>query len=68
MYMYVYIYEFIFLSSFELWDVLQFEYSYLIEIVVERNELRVMPCSIRVSQDDELCELYVVDAVNSNIF
>lgn len=45
-------------------NVLQFEDGYLVETVVEGNELGVMPYSIRVSQDGEL---YAVDAVNSNI-
>ncbi|KAL0353849.1 UNVERIFIED_CONTAM: hypothetical protein Sangu_0966200 [Sesamum angustifolium] len=45
-------------------NVLQFEDGYLVETVVEGNELGVVPCSIRVSQDGEL---FAVDAVNSNI-
>ncbi|KAF8409104.1 hypothetical protein HHK36_005177 [Tetracentron sinense] len=45
-------------------NVLQFENGYLVETVVEGNELGVMPHSIRVSQDGEL---FAVDAVNSNI-
>lgn len=45
-------------------DVLQFEYGYLVETVVEGNELGVMPYSIRVSQDGEL---FAVDETNSNI-
>lgn len=43
---------------------LQFEDGYLVETVVEGNELGVVPYSIRVSQDGEL---FAVDAVNSNI-
>ncbi|KAL0399488.1 UNVERIFIED_CONTAM: hypothetical protein Sradi_2292100 [Sesamum radiatum] len=46
------------------WNVLQFEDGYLVETVVEGNELGVVPYSIRVSQDGEL---FAVDAVNSNI-
>ncbi|KAL1537689.1 hypothetical protein AAHA92_30176 [Salvia divinorum] len=45
-------------------NVLQFEDGYLVETVVEGNELGVMPYSIRVSQDGEL---FAVDAINSNI-
>ncbi|KAL8507644.1 hypothetical protein ACS0TY_018257 [Phlomoides rotata] len=45
-------------------NVLQFEEGYLVETVVEGNELGVMPYSIRVSQDGEL---FAVDSVNSNI-
>ncbi|KAF8413705.1 hypothetical protein HHK36_001697 [Tetracentron sinense] len=45
-------------------NVLQFENGYLVETVVEGNELGVVPYSIRVSQDGEL---FAVDAVNSNI-
>ncbi|KAL1537951.1 hypothetical protein AAHA92_26749 [Salvia divinorum] len=45
-------------------NVLQFEDGYLVETVVEGNELGVVPHSIRVSQDGEL---FAVDAVNSNI-
>lgn len=43
---------------------LQFEDGYLVETVVEGNELGVVPYSIRVSQDGEL---FAVDAVNSKI-
>lgn len=43
---------------------LQFEEGYLVETVVEGNELGVMPYAIRVSQDGEL---FAVDSVNSNI-
>lgn len=45
-------------------NVLQFENGYLVETVVEGNELGVIPHSIRVSQEGEL---FAVDAVNSNI-
>ncbi|KAI3457617.1 hypothetical protein Pfo_014280 [Paulownia fortunei] len=45
-------------------NVLQFEEGYLVETVVEGNELGVVPYSICVSQDGEL---FAVDAVNSNI-
>uniref|UniRef100_A0A5B7BWV0 NHL domain-containing protein n=1 Tax=Davidia involucrata TaxID=16924 RepID=A0A5B7BWV0_DAVIN len=45
-------------------NVLQFENGYLVETVVEGNDLGVVPYSIRVSQDGEL---FAVDAVNSNI-
>ncbi|KAL7087517.1 hypothetical protein ACP275_13G071900 [Erythranthe tilingii] len=45
-------------------NLLQFEDGYLVETVVEGNELGVVPYSIRVSQDGEL---FAVDAVNSNI-
>ncbi|KAL6554368.1 hypothetical protein OROMI_020041 [Orobanche minor] len=45
-------------------NVLQFEDGYLVETVVEGNELGVVPYSIRVSQDGEL---FAVDAVNSKI-
>ncbi|KAI7743688.1 hypothetical protein M8C21_014954 [Ambrosia artemisiifolia] len=45
-------------------SILQFEDGYLVETVVEGNQLGVVPYSIRVSQDGEL---YAVDSVNSNI-
>ncbi|KAI7730885.1 hypothetical protein M8C21_004415 [Ambrosia artemisiifolia] len=45
-------------------NILQFEDGYLVETVVERNQLGVVPYSIRVSHDGEL---YAVDSVNSNI-
>lgn len=45
-------------------NVLQFEDGYLVETVVEGNELGTVPYAIRVSQDGEL---FAVDAVNSNI-
>uniref|UniRef100_A0A7N1A8Y2 NHL repeat-containing protein n=1 Tax=Kalanchoe fedtschenkoi TaxID=63787 RepID=A0A7N1A8Y2_KALFE len=43
---------------------LQFEDGYLVETVVEGNDLGMVPYAIRVSQDGEL---YAVDEVNSNI-
>lgn len=43
---------------------LQFEDGYLVETVVEGNELGVLPYSIRLSQDGEL---FAVDAISSNI-
>ncbi|XP_010542321.1 PREDICTED: uncharacterized protein LOC104815575 isoform X2 [Tarenaya hassleriana] len=45
-------------------EVLQFESGYLVETVVEGNEIGVVPYKIRVSSDGEL---YAVDEVNSNI-
>ncbi|XP_031377432.1 uncharacterized protein LOC116192882 isoform X2 [Punica granatum] len=45
-------------------DVLQFENGYLVETVVEGNEIGVIPYKIRVSDDGEL---FAVDEVNSNI-
>ncbi|KAL6961879.1 hypothetical protein U1Q18_042376 [Sarracenia purpurea var. burkii] len=45
-------------------NVLQFEDGYLVETVVEGNELGVVPYKIRVSEDGEL---FAVDSVNSNI-
>lgn len=45
-------------------NIVQFENGYLVETVVEGNELGVVPYSIRVSQDGEL---FAVDTVNSNI-
>ncbi|XP_042478464.1 uncharacterized protein LOC122059622 isoform X2 [Macadamia integrifolia] len=45
-------------------NVVQFENGYLVETVVEGNELGVVPYSIRVSHEGEL---FAVDAVNSNI-
>ncbi|GJW47875.1 NHL repeat-containing protein [Tanacetum coccineum] len=45
-------------------NILQFEEGYLVETVVEGNQLGVVPYSIRVSQEGEL---YAVDSVNSNI-
>ena len=45
-------------------NVLQFEDGYLVETVVEGNELGVVPYQIRVSEDGEL---FAVDSVNSNI-
>ncbi|KAL9660050.1 hypothetical protein QQ045_024860 [Rhodiola kirilowii] len=43
---------------------LQFESGYLVETVVEGNDLGMVPYSIRVAQDGEL---FAVDEVNSNI-
>lgn len=45
-------------------NVLQFEDGYLVETVVEGNEIGVVPYKIRVSEDGEL---FAVDEVNSNI-
>ncbi|XP_040985674.1 uncharacterized protein LOC121233959 isoform X2 [Juglans microcarpa x Juglans regia] len=45
-------------------NVLQFENGYLVETVVEGNEIGVVPYRIHVSEDGEL---FAVDAVNSNI-
>ena len=45
-------------------NVLQFEDGYLVETVVQGNELGVMPYKIRVSQEGEL---FAVDADKSNI-
>lgn len=45
-------------------NVLQFENGYLVETVVEGNEIGVVPYRIRVSEDGEL---FAVDAVNSNV-
>ncbi|KAL0857541.1 hypothetical protein Bca101_062695 [Brassica carinata] len=45
-------------------NVVQFENGYLVETVVEGNEIGFLPCKIRVSDDGEL---YAVDEVNSNI-
>ncbi|KAL0001382.1 hypothetical protein SO802_015163 [Lithocarpus litseifolius] len=45
-------------------SVLQFENGYLVETVVEGNEIGVVPYRIRVSEDGEL---FAVDAVNSNV-
>ena len=46
-------------------NVLQFENGYVVETVVEGNEIGVIPHRIRVSEEDG--ELYAVDAINSNI-
>ena len=43
---------------------LQFEDGYLVETVVEGNDIGVVPYKIRVSEDGEL---FAVDSVNSNI-
>jgi hypothetical protein len=45
-------------------SVLQFENGYLVETVVEGNEIGLFPYKIHVSEDGEL---YAVDEVNSNI-
>ncbi|XP_075092097.1 uncharacterized protein LOC107775734 [Nicotiana tabacum] len=45
-------------------NVLEFEDGYLVETVVEGNELGVVPYKIRVSHDGEL---FAVDALNSKI-
>ncbi|KAK4285862.1 hypothetical protein QN277_002498 [Acacia crassicarpa] len=45
-------------------NVLQFENGYVVETVVEGNEIGVIPYRIRVSEDDEL---FAVDSINSNI-
>lgn len=45
-------------------NVVQFENGYLVETVVEGNEIGSLPYKIRVSDDGEL---YAVDEVNSNI-
>jgi len=45
-------------------NVLQFENGYLVETVVEGNDIGVVPYKIRVSDDGEL---YAVDELNSNI-
>jgi hypothetical protein len=46
-------------------NVLQFENGYVVETVVEGNEIGVIPYRIRVSEEDG--ELFAVDEVNSNI-
>lgn len=45
-------------------NVLQFEDGYLVETVVEGNDIGVVPYKIRVSEDGEL---FAVDSLNSNI-
>ncbi|XP_024028139.1 uncharacterized protein LOC21386204 [Morus notabilis] len=45
-------------------NVLQFESGYLVETVVEGNDIGVVPYKIRVSEDGEL---FAVDSVNSNV-
>lgn len=45
-------------------NVLEFENGYLVETVVEGNEIGVVPYKIQVSDDGEL---YAVDEVNSNV-
>lgn len=51
-------------SCFTDGNVLQFENGYLVETVIEGNEIGVVPYKIRVSEDGEL---FAVDEVNSNI-
>ncbi|KAL0787911.1 hypothetical protein Bca101_004157 [Brassica carinata] len=51
-------------SQSETANVVQFENGYLVETVVEGNEIGALPYKIRVSDDGEL---YAVDEVNSNI-
>nr|XP_043619235.1 uncharacterized protein LOC122591097 [Erigeron canadensis] len=51
-------------SSLSDGNILQFEDGYLVETVVEGNQLGVVPYSVQVSQEGEL---YAVDTVNSNI-
>ncbi|KAK7324516.1 hypothetical protein VNO77_28135 [Canavalia gladiata] len=46
-------------------NVLQFENGYVVETVLEGNEIGVIPYRIRVSEEDG--ELFAVDAINSNI-
>ncbi|XP_061362376.1 uncharacterized protein LOC133306117 isoform X1 [Gastrolobium bilobum] len=46
-------------------NVIQFENGYVVETVVEGNEIGVIPYRIRVSEEDG--ELFAVDASNSNI-
>ena len=45
-------------------NVLQFENGYLVETVVEGNEIGVVPYRIRISEDGEL---FAVDEVNSKV-
>ncbi|KAI4333542.1 hypothetical protein L6164_018332 [Bauhinia variegata] len=45
-------------------NVVQFESGYVVETVVEGNEIGVIPYRIRVSEDGEL---FAVDSINSNI-
>jgi len=52
-------------SFFSDGNVLQFENGYVVETVVEGNEIGVIPHGIRVSEEDG--ELFAVDAINSNI-
>lgn len=46
-------------------NVLQFENGYVVETVVEGNEIGVIPYRIRVSEEDG--ELFAVDEINSNV-
>ncbi|KAI4366056.1 hypothetical protein MLD38_021979 [Melastoma candidum] len=43
---------------------MHYEGGYVVETVVQGNEIGVLPCKIRVAEDGEL---YAVDEVNSNI-
>lgn len=52
-------------SLFSDGNVLQFENGYVVETVVEGNEIGVIPYRIRVSEEDG--ELFAVDSINSNI-
>ncbi|KAI4374686.1 hypothetical protein MLD38_012652 [Melastoma candidum] len=45
-------------------SVMHYEGGYVVETVVQGNEIGVLPCKIRVAEDGEL---YAVDEVNSNI-
>jgi hypothetical protein len=45
-------------------NVLQFENGYLVETVVEGNEIGVVPYRIRISEDGEL---FAIDEVNSKV-
>ncbi|KAG7037448.1 hypothetical protein SDJN02_01075, partial [Cucurbita argyrosperma subsp. argyrosperma] len=45
-------------------NALQFESGYLVETIVEGNEIGMVPYKIRVSEDGEL---FAVDSVNSNV-
>lgn len=45
-------------------NAVQFESGYLVETIVEGNEIGMVPYKIRVSEDGEL---FAVDSVNSNV-
>lgn len=45
-------------------NAIQFESGYLVETIVEGNEIGMVPYKIRVSEDGEL---FAVDSVNSNV-
>jgi len=45
-------------------NVVQFENGYVVETLAERNDIGVIPYTIRVSDEDEL---FAIDAINSNI-